>query len=356
MTALSRGERITLALAVLFTGVAAALHFLHAGPIPGFIASAAALSMLAAVVGQGTEQIGSRLGPGATGVLQSALGNLPELFICLFSLRAGLVDVVKAALIGSILANSLLVLGIAITVGGLKHGTQRFSSASPRMIATLMLISVTALAVPTLAHQLHTPAGSHEAALSAACAVVLIVVFLASLPFSLHGDGSAAEPAEHEAPARDAWPMALAITLLAVAGISAAFASEWFVDAMLPATHALGISEAFTGFVIVAIAGNAVENVVGIQLAAKNRPDYALSVVLNSSFQIALLLTPILVLASFFVGPAPLTLVLSPLLVAALALATIVTAFVTVDGESIWAEGVALIGLYCIIAAAFWWG
>ncbi|CAN5892000.1 hypothetical protein BH11GEM2_BH11GEM2_00890 [soil metagenome] len=128
MTALSRGERITLTLSVLFTGVAAALHFQHDGPILSFIASAAALSLLAAVVGQGTEQIGSRLGAGATGVLQSALGNLPELFICLFSLRAGLVDVVKAALIGSVLANSLLVLGIAITVGGLRHGTQRFSS------------------------------------------------------------------------------------------------------------------------------------------------------------------------------------------------------------------------------------
>jgi Ca2+:H+ antiporter len=190
--------------------------------------------------------------------------------------------------------------------------------------------------------------------------VVLIVVFVASIPFSIHGDGSAASPIEAPAdkvePARAPWPMALAVTLLSVAGIAAAFASEWFVDAMLPATHALGISEAFTGFVIVAIAGNAVENVVGIQLAAKNQPDYALSVVLNSSLQVALLLTPILVLASFFVGPTPLTLVLSPLLVAALALATIVTAFVTVDGESIWAEGVALIGLYCIIAAAFWWG
>jgi Ca2+:H+ antiporter len=293
-------------------------------------------------------------------VLQSALGNLPELFICVFSLRAGLVDVVKAALVGSILANSLLVLGIALTVGGLKHGTQRFSSDSPRMIATLMLIAVTALAVPTLAHQLHTPAGSHEAALSAASAIALIVVFLASIPFSLSGgaQAQATSPAaaEKSEPAHAAWPMSLAITLLAVAGIAAAFASEWFVDAMLPATQALGISEAFTGLVIVAIAGNAVENVVGIQLAAKNQPDYALSVSLNSSLQIALLLTPVLVLVSFFVGPTPLTLVLSPLLVAALALATIVTAFVTFDGESIWAEGVALIGLYCIIAAAFWWG
>ncbi len=356
LSAFSRGERITLALAVATTIVAAALHLMHAGDIVVFVASAAALSLLATAVGHGTEQIGSRLGPGATGVLQSALGNLPELFICIFSLRAGLVEVVKAALIGSILANSLLVLGLAILVGGLKHGTQRFSSGSPRMIATLMLIAVTALMVPTLAHQLHTPADSHERALSAACAVVLLMVFLASVPFSLRSEPAAHSVREKTAGDQAHWPMGVAIAVLAVAGIGAAFASEWFVDALLPATRAMGISEAFTGLVIVAIAGNAVENVVGIQLAAKNQPDYALSVVLNGSLQIALLLTPVLVLASFFIGPMPLTLVLSPLLVVSLALATIVTAFVTFDGESIWVEGVALIGLYFIIAAAFWWG
>ncbi len=356
MNVFSRGERITLGLSVILTVFAGVLHYLHAGDVLRFVASAAALSLLATAVGQGTEQIGSRLGPGATGVVQSALGNLPELFICIFSLRAGLVDVVKSALVGSILANSLLVLGLAITVGGLKNGAQRFSADSPRMIATLMMIAVSAMTVPTLAHGLHTAASTHEAALSGACAVVLIIVFLASVPFSLRGVSVARHDAVPDAKTHVAWPTGLAIGVLAGAGIGAAFASEWFVDAMLPATHALGISEAFTGFVIVAIAGNAVENVVGIQLAAKNQPDYAMSVILNGSLQIALLLTPVLVIASFFIGPAPLTLVMAPLLVAALALSAIVTAFVTMDGESIWVEGVALVGLYCIIAAAFWWG
>ena len=351
---MSRGERITLGLALLATAAAAGLHYAHAGDILRFVAAAAALSLLATVVGHGTEQIGRHMGPGATGVLQSALGNLPELFICVFSLRAGLVDVVRAALVGSVLANSLLVLGLAITVGGLRHGTQRFASEPPRMIATLMLLSVAALTVPTLAHQLHTPAEPHEATLSAACAIALLAVFASSLPFSLRADPAMVCP-EPEA-AHAAWPAPLAIGVLAVAGIGAAFASEWFVDAMLPATRALGISEAFTGFVIVAIAGNAVENVVGIQLAAKNQNDYALSVILNGSLQIALFLTPVLVLLSFFVGPTPLTLVLSPLLVVALALSAVVSAFVVYDGESIWVEGVALVGLYGIIAAAFWWG
>ena len=168
----SRGDLIGFAVAIGATALAGVLHATEAGAVARFAAAAVALSLLARLVGEATDQIGSRLGPGATGVLQSALGNLPELFVCIFALRAGLVDVVRAALVGSILANSVLVLGLAILVGGLRHGTQRFGYAAPRMTATLMLLSVTALAVPTLAHQLHTPAQAHESALSAACAGV----------------------------------------------------------------------------------------------------------------------------------------------------------------------------------------
>ena len=348
------------------------LTFAHAGAVATFVASAAALSLLAMLVGHATDQLGSRMGPGATGVLQSALGNLPELFVCIFSLRAGLVTVVQSAIVGSILANSLLVLGLAITVGGLRHGTQRFASEPPRMAATLLLLAVAALMLPTLAHELHTPAEPHETTLSAACAIVLLVVFAASIPFSLKGDpaicpdGSGGtsgvavlETAAASQEARDPhppWPLWLALATLAAAGVGAAFVSEWFVGVLTPTMAALGLSEAFTGLVIVAIAGNAVENVVGIQLAARNKSDYAMSVILNSSLQIALAVTPVLVLLSFFIGAAPLTLVLPPLLLASLALSTIVSAMIVFDGESIWLEGVALIGLYAIIAASFWWG
>jgi Ca2+:H+ antiporter len=144
--------------------------------------------------------------------------------------------------------------------------------------------------------------------------------------------------------------------LLAVAGVGAAFVSDWFVAALDPAIKALGISQAFAGLVIVAIAGNAVENVVGIQLAMQNKSDYAVSVILNSSLQVALALTPVLVLLSFVVGSTPLTLVLPPLLVVALFLAAILSAVIVFDGESNWLEGMALIGLYGIVAASFWWG
>ena len=344
-----------LALALVLSIVAGALHFTHANDVLRFVAAAGALSLLATVVGHATDNLGSRLGPSATGVLQSALGNLPELLICIFSLRAGLVDVVRSALVGSILANQLLVLGLAIIAGGLRHGTQRFSMEAPRMIATLMLLAVAALTVPTLAHELHTPAEPHEARLSAACAVVLLVVFFCTLPFSLRGD-PAVTPEHPSEDVHTVWPLWLAVTALAFAGVGAGLVSEWFVDAMLPATQALGLSQAFTGLVIVAIAGNAVENVVGIVFAAKNKPDYAMGVILNSSLQIALVLTPVLVLLSFFVGPAPLTLVLSPLLVVALALGSLVSAFIVYDGESIWVEGVALVGLYAMVAASVWWG
>jgi Ca2+:H+ antiporter len=148
----------------------------------------------------------------------------------------------------------------------------------------------------------------------------------------------------------------LTIGVLALSGVGAAFVSDWFVEGLQPAMKILGISETFAGLVVVAIAGNAIENLIGIQLAWRNQADYAVSVILNSSLQVALGLIPVLVILSFFLGGSILTLVLSPLLVVALALTAVVTAFVVYDGESIWLEGLALVGLYCIIAASFWWG
>jgi Ca2+:H+ antiporter len=334
--------------------IAGVLHFAGANPVLSFAVIAVALALLAVVVGDATEQLGSRLGPGATGVLQSALGNLPELFVAIFALRAGLDTVVQAALVGSILGNSLLVFGLALFLGGLKNGTQRFKSEPPRMIATLMLLAVAALIVPTLARSLNTPAGPHINNLDIVVAFVLLIVFAASIYFSVKGDPSIATQGSELAHAE--WSMMTTIIVLAGAGGGAAFVSDWFVEALQPAMRTLNISDGFAGLVIVAIAGNAIENVVGIQLAWRNQADYAVSVILNSSLQIALGLFPILLLLSFFLGGSILTFVLSPILVMALLLSALVSAFVVFDGESIWLEGLALIGLYCIIAAAFWWG
>jgi Ca2+:H+ antiporter len=354
MAALGLKERVVLGVALLATIVAGVLDGVGAAAVLTFVVSAVALALLASIVSDATEQVGERLGPGATGVLQSAIGNLPELFVAIFALRAGLVTVVQTALIGSILANSLLVLGLAFVVGGVRHGVQRFDSRQPRMIATLTLLAVAALVMPTLTSTLHTPAAGHEGQLSIVCALLLLVIFVASIPMSIHGGPTAVSSAPHGD--QPGWPIWLAIVLLAVSGVGAAFVSDWFVAALEPAITALGVSQAFAGLVVVAIAGNAVENVVGIQLAAQNKADFAVSVILNSSLQVALALTPVLVLISFLVGSAPLTLVLPPLLVVALFLAAILSAIIVFDGESNWLEGLALIGLYGIIATSFWWG
>jgi len=352
---MSKKEKLVILAGILFTILSGVLHYSHANAVLTFAVVAGALAIVAMIVGDATEQLGSRLGPGATGILQSGLGNLPELFVCIFALKAGLDHVVKAALIGSILGNSLLVFGVALFIGGLKNGRQTFKSEPPKLISTLMLLAFAAMAIPTLAKEMKTPAGAHIDTLDIFVAVVLLVLLVASIYFSIKGDKSLAPTPETHSE-HESWSMPLTLVVLAIAGVGAAFVSDWFVEALQPAMGALGINETFAGLVVVAIAGNAIENVIGIQLSVKNNADYAVSVILNSSLQIALGLYPMLVLISFFLGGAILSFVLSPLLLAAFALAVITSAFIVFDGESIWIEGLALIGLYCIIAAAFWWG
>jgi len=351
---MEKKERIIIFGAFAVAAVAGLLYYTHVNAVISFVVTAAALAMLAMVVGDATEQLGKRLGPGATGILQSALGNLPELFVCIFALRAGLNLVVQAALIGSILGNSLLVFGLALFFGGLKNGKQVFHSGPPKMIATLMILAFAALAIPTLTHRLHTQADRHLNSLNIFVAVVLLVLFGASTYFFLKGDKSVlAENGEEQT---KPWPLPTTLIVLALSGVAAAFVSDWFVEALQPAMKTLGINQTFAGLVIVAVAGNAIENLVGIQLALRNQSDYAVSVILNSSLQIALGLFPLLVLLSYFLGGAVLSFVLAPMLLVSLALAVIVSAFIVFDGESIWMEGLALVGLYCLIAAAFWWG
>ena len=349
-------DKVLLGGAAVLTVLAGVADFGHWGSVTAFVVSAAAVCLLASVVGRSVEQLGDRFGPGATGVLQSALGNLPELFICIFSLKAGLVDVVRAALVGSILANLLLVLGIAFLVGGLRHGTQQLGSERARTIVVLMLLSVAAMAIPSLAHWLHTPAAAHETPFSVIVSVLLLALFAMSLPFSLRrssSDDVGQDDTPHEPPR---WPVWLAVGVLAAAGVAAAFVSDWFVHALQPAMDSLSVNQTFAGLVVVAIAGNAIENVVGVQLAARNESAYAFSVILNSPVQIALVLAPLLVLISQVFGLAGLTLVFSPMLVVVLLLSVMLAAFIAFDGESTWIEGASLVVLYAIVATAFWWG
>ncbi len=320
---MTRRDYVELGLAGLLVAVAAAVHFADATPVLAFALAALAIAMLARLVGGATEQLGSRLGSSVAGVVQSAL-------------------------VGSVIANSVLVLGIAFFVGGARNGTQRFDSPRARMMATLTTLAATILAIPTLAHAFHAPAAAHAKTLSLICAGVLLALFFLTLPgFLAGGKEHAAEPAR--------WTLATTIAVLGASGVGAAFVSDWFVAALKPATETLGMSEAFAGLVVVAIAGNAVENVVGVQLAARNRPDFAISVIVNSALQIALLLTPLLVFSSLFFATS-LTLVFPTLLAISLLLAAGITALVVYDGESTWEEGALLIGLYAVVAASFWWG
>jgi len=371
---LSRRDRITIAITVISTIGAGALHFAHANSVLSFIVAATALATLASLVGRSVEALGDRLGPSATGVLQSALGNLPELFVILFALKAGLYGVVKATLVGSILANVLLILGLAFLVGGLKHGRQRFGADDSRTLGLMLTLAVFILAVPSLTASLHTPAATHERVVSVVVSIVMLALFALSLPAALarrapdpgHAGHSrspspiVANPdstaAASKADSHGEWPLAMAIGMLAGTAVAAAFVSEWFVSALEPAMHAMGINEVFAGLVIVAIAGNAVENVVGIQLAAKNQMDYGVQVVLQSPVQIALTVAPIVCLAAGLLGQPGFDLVLSPLLLAAMVMSALVAVLVTFDGESNWFEGAALIALYIAIATSFWWG
>jgi Ca2+:H+ antiporter len=344
----TRRDRVELTITALVVAVAAVCHFAGLGAVATFAVAAVALAALARMVGTATEQMGARLGSGGASVVQSALGNLPELFIALFALHRGLIEVVQAALVGSILANSVLVLGLAFVVGGLRNGPQRFSQGRAQMISTMTVLAAATMAIPSLAHAFHAPAAAHTNALSLVCAGVLLTLFVLTLPSFLRAGAG-----EEHVPAR--WSVPVTVGVLAASGAAAALTSDWFVTALTPAIHSLHMSEEFAGLVIVAIAGNAVENVVGVQLAARNRPDFAIGVIMNSSLQIAFALTPVLVIVSLLFST-HLTLVFPTLLALVLLISAILGALVVNDGESNWEEGAVLVGFYVVIAASFWWG
>jgi Ca2+:H+ antiporter len=327
------------------TGV---LHFADTEPVAIFLAAAAALAGLAWAIGLATEAVGARFGPALTGFLQSTLGNLPELFVVLFALAAGEVVVAQTSILGSLFANALLVLGLAIVAGSVaaRDGSMRFRQRLPNDTATLLLLAVFIIVLLGLSDTVGDRASQHEVAISSVGAVCLLAVYGVWLWSYVRSDRG--EPALEEG-AHVPFSFGIGVVVLAVAGVGAAFVSDWFVDALDPAVDALGISKAFTGIVIVGIAGNAVENIVGITLAAKGRPDLAISVVKNSVAQIAAFLFPVLVLLSLFFEHR-LTFVLSPVYIGALALMAISVWQITGDGEAVAFEGLALVAIYVVLA------
>lgn len=348
MSAFTTRQRLFLALVALVVATAAVLEYTHADDLLIFGASAVALAGVAWVVSFGTEELGTRLPPGPTGLLQSTLGNLPELFVVLFALREGQVVVAQTSILGSIFANALLVLGITLVIGARRGegNLMRFGHRLPKDTTTLLLVATFVIVLVGISIAADDNAADNVNEISVIGAVVLLAVYAAwVIPFAREGE----KHGHLEAGAPSA-SLPFTLGLLAAAGIAAAFVSEWFVGALGPAIDTLGVSEAFAGLVIVAIAGNAVENVTAFVLAAKGKNDLAISVVKNSVAQIAAFLFPVLVLASQFFEH-KLTFGIQPVYIGALLLTALALWQITGDGEAAAFEGWALTGLYVILGA-----
>ena len=344
-------RQLVLLLVVLALGLAtAALQLGGASDLTVFLVSTGALAGLAWVVSFATEAVGQRFGPAVTGFLQSTLGNLPELFIVLFALSAGELVVARFSILGSLFANALLVLGLVIVAGAThaRDGVMRFGRRLPNDTATLLLLAVFTIVLLGVSDKVGDRASRHQVVISSVGAVVLLAVYGTFLASYLRSD----QPRD-ESTLEVRVPLGFALGLLAASGVAAAFVSDWFVGSLDTAVDKLGISKAFTGLVIVGVAGNAVENVVGITLAAKGQNDLAISVVKNSVTQIAAFLYPALVLLSLLFTT-HLTFVLNPVYVAALFVMAIAVWQVTGDGEALAFEGWALFGLFVVLATLTW--
>ncbi|MBI4544314.1 MAG: calcium/proton exchanger [Gemmatimonadetes bacterium] len=320
-----------------------------------FGAAALAIVPLSAVLGRATEELAWHTGPTVGGLLNATLGNAAELIITILAVRAGLLDLVKASLTGSILGNLLLILGLALLLGGVRHQTQSFNARAAGVAAAMLMLAVVGLVLPALFAMTH-PRGGGGATLrlSIAVAAVLIVVYGVSLLFTLHTHkrllGPAGEVAEVE---EGAWSVKRALSYLLLATAGVALMSEILVSATEEAISALGVTELFVGVIVIPLIGNAAEHAAAVWMAAKNKMDLALGIAIGSSTQVALLVAPVLVFVALAFGQ-PMDFVFTSLEVVAVALATGIITIISLDGESHWFEGVQLLAVYLFLAVTFY--
>jgi Ca2+:H+ antiporter len=318
------------------------------------------------VMGEATEAIAAKSGPGIGGLLNVTFGNAPELIIAFFALLEGLQEVVKASLVGSIIGNVLLVLGASMLVGGLSREKQTFSHTAANAQSAMLLLALAALILPAVFELVHgggLPAvgeervsfGSEVEKLSFAVAMVLLVSYAAGLVFSLKTHRQVFNPYESEGGEHEgAWSMRRALIVLAVAGLLVGVMSEILVGSIEDASKDIGLSQFFVGVFVVAIVGNAAEHWVAVAVAAKDKMDLAVNIAVGSSAQIALFVAPVLVLLSFAVGPDPMALVFNGYELGGLLFAVLIANFVTQEGESNWFEGVQLLSLYAVLGLVFY--
>jgi Ca2+:H+ antiporter len=330
-----------------------------------FAASALGIVPTAALMGRATEELAARSGPGIGGLLNVTFGNAPELIIALFALQKGLQEVVKASIVGSIIGNILLVLGAAMLFGGLKRDKQTFSRTTASIQTTMLLLAGAALVMPAIfelveGQGLPSPGaetvnyGPTVEHLSLAVAIVLIATYVAGLFFSLKTHRDIFNP-EYEDEGTWGWSTRKSVLALAGAGVLVGLMSEVLVGSIEEASHAVGLSEFFIGVIVVAIVGNAAEHWVAVLVAMKDKMDLAVNIAIGSSAQVALFVAPILVLASFFLGPHPLALVFNGFELGAILIAILIANYVTQDGESTWFEGVQLLAVYAVFGIAFYY-
>ena len=325
-------------------------YVFHAPALAVFVTACIGVLPLAGYMGEATEHLAHRTGPTIGGLLNATFGNAAELIISIVALQAGLVSLVKASITGSILGNLLLILGLAVVAGGLRRSELRFNRTTAGMSAGMLTLAVVALVLPALFHVLHPEKSARlsELRMSEAVAVILLITYGLSLLFSLktHRRLFSAEAGPTEGPS---WGVGKATLILALATVGVAVESELLVHAVTEAGHTLGLTEAFLGLIIIPIIGNAAEHATAVVVARKGKMDLALQIALGSSTQIALLVAPFLVFCWVIMGQ-NMDLVFTPFEVMALGLATIVTAIITLDGESHWFEGVQLLAVYGMIA------
>jgi Ca2+:H+ antiporter len=358
----------------LFIPVAVALDLAHASETLVFFTAALALIPAAAAMGRATEEAAAKAGPGIGGLLNVTFGNAPELIIALFALSKGLHEVTKASIVGSIVGNVLLVLGAAMFAGGLKapraegkeYREQRFTLGMAHAQSAMLILAVFALSLPMVyelskghglpsIHTEHTDFAGSAEGLSLAIAIVLILVYVAGLLFSLRTHRELFNPF-HQEPGEEhegGWTMRRSVTMLALSGVVVAVISEILVGSIHGAAETAGLSEFFMGAVVVAIAGNAAEHWVAVAVAWKQQMDLAMNIAIGSGVQVALFVAPVLMIASFFVGPNPMPLVFNGYEVAAMIGAAWMTSYLVHEGRTNWFEGLKLLAAYVLVVVLF---
>ncbi|MCI0377067.1 MAG: calcium/proton exchanger [Gemmataceae bacterium] len=331
------------------------------GPVWIFIASCIAIIPLAGLMGRATEYLADAMGPGIGGLLNATFGNAAELIIALLALRQGQIDLVKASITGSIIGNVLLVLGLAILCGGLRHPRQVFDRTAAALGSTLLALASIGLIFPTIHYELLKAGGPERVAdpslnyLSEEIAVILALMYILSLVFTLktHQHLFAGPECGPEDKIEPEWSKRTSLIVLLVATAGVALMSEFLVGSVNAAAEAMGMNKVFVGVIVVAVIGNAAEHSTAVLVAIKNKMDLAVTIAIGSSIQVALFVAPVLVFAGMLMGQ-NMDLHFSLMEVVTVSMAIAVLALVAQDGESHWMEGALLLGVYVIIALAFY--